>query len=319
MLDTSELFKANFRNMEALKKINILNDLSKVNFGFKENTNGINEAFKKINILNDLSKVNFGFKETLKNFSQMTEIRNQLLLSKYKNFDVFKNNSMMFVLPNLYRKLNTIHKFNLNLLTQNYAKATKPELRVFEQDIISTELALQSPLKQQQIKHDTTDILSLCSETEQCLNNIHPRFALMYRGALDTYLGNNVEKPRYVFTSIKELLIHLLNKIAPNNEVEDWIDSKPGSNDEKISLYYYKGKLTRKTKIRYFFRQEENGFLAKVAANKDSLLESIINKINSLHKLNLDVVENDLKKCILSTKYIIDYICCHYQKYNQTK
>ena len=57
MLDTSELFKANFRNMEALKKINILNDLSKVNFGFKENTNGINEAFKKINILNDLSKV----------------------------------------------------------------------------------------------------------------------------------------------------------------------------------------------------------------------------------------------------------------------
>ena len=64
MLDTSELFKANFRNMESLKKINILNDLSKVNFGFKETTNGINEAFKKINILNDLSKVNFGFKET---------------------------------------------------------------------------------------------------------------------------------------------------------------------------------------------------------------------------------------------------------------
>ena len=59
MLDTSELFKANFRNMESLKKINILNDLSKVNFGFKETTNGINEAFKKINILNDLSKINF--------------------------------------------------------------------------------------------------------------------------------------------------------------------------------------------------------------------------------------------------------------------
>ena len=66
MLDTSELFKANFRNMESLKKINILNDLSKVNFGFKETTNGINEAFKKINILNDLSKVNFGFTESMK-------------------------------------------------------------------------------------------------------------------------------------------------------------------------------------------------------------------------------------------------------------
>ena len=248
----------------------------------------------------------------------MTEIRNQLLLSKYKNFDVFKNNSMMFVLPNLYRKLNTIHKFNLNLLTQNYAKATKPELRVFEQDIISTELALQSPLKQEQkekIENNDENIL-LSDNARKWLNDMSPSLDVMHKGILYNSSSNCPDKTRQVFVSLRTLSQTLLNEIAPLDRVKKWINNK--TNAKKSIFYNSEGKfLERKSQIAFFFRQKEESLLKKFFSTKNIMLESIINQTNSLHKKDLyKVVDEDLKDFIRVFYSYIEYIYLHYKKYN---
>ena len=350
MLDTSELFKANFRNMESLKKINILNDLSKVNFGFKENTNRINESLKKINILNDLSKVNFGIMESFKKmnilndlskvnfvFKENTNRINESLKRIYGYNDLFKVNFGIKETTNgineAFKKINILNdlsKVNFgfketltNFLTQNYAKTTKPEVGIFQQDVISTELALQIPKQEEnkrQIKFEYGHILDLSCNIKQCLENIKPGLVRRYEGALQSFLGTNPDKARHVLTSLRKLSHDLLYEIATYKEVKIWIDSKPDlhkfnllNNKNESFIYDKEGKFLRKTKLAWLFKKEKRGFLSHFSKSKNQMIESTINLTNELHSDLDNISQKDLCSAMLSAKYTIDYICLYYQ------
>lgn len=276
-------------------------------------------------IMNPLKSIHGDFlAEALKIFSQIAETRNQLLLSQYKGFALLKNNLIAFNLPNLYRELNTIHQSNLNLLTQDYTKATEPEVRIFQQDIISTEFALQIPKQEEnkgQIKFEYGNDLDISCNTKKCLGNIKANLVRMYKGALESFLGENPDKARHVFTSLRKLLQDLLDEIAPCKEVKNWIDSKPDvhkfdllNDKHQPFILDEKGKVLRKTKLAFFFRKEKSGLLYHFSRSKNKMIESIINLTNTLHCDLDNIPQKDLHFLMLSAKYGIDYICLYYQE-----
>ena len=71
------------------------------------------------------------------------------------------------------------------------------------------------------------------------LERVGPQFVTMYRGAVAALDSDNPDRSRHVLTSFRELWNHLLRKLAPKEEVTEWIEGN------RIQGYLHDGRPTR--------------------------------------------------------------------------
>ena len=80
------------------------------------------------------------------------------------------------------------------------------------------------------------------------LERVGPQFVTMYRGAVAALDGDNPDRSRHVLTSFRELWNHLLRKLAPKEEVTEWIEANRNQG------YLHDERPTRHAKILYVLR-----------------------------------------------------------------
>ncbi len=83
-------------------------------------------------------------------------------------------------------------------------------------------------------------------ELEARLASLDPSFVGPYRGAHAALLDRRPDWPRHVASSLRELVDHLLRRLAPNAELERFLPD-PGD-------LFQNGEFTRKAQLRYIFR-----------------------------------------------------------------
>jgi hypothetical protein len=77
------------------------------------------------------------------------------------------------------------------------------------------------------------------------LPKVAPGLENMWKGAVETFYGNNSDRIRQFVTSIRELFTHLMHILAPDDEIKKW------SND---AIHYHEGRPTRKARLLYICR-----------------------------------------------------------------
>lgn len=80
---------------------------------------------------------------------------------------------------------------------------------------------------------------------EVFLAQVNPDFVAPWKGAKQSLVSNNADRPRHTITSLRELFTHLLHHLAPDAEVKKW------TNDPK---YFYNNKPTRRARLDYICR-----------------------------------------------------------------
>jgi hypothetical protein len=96
-------------------------------------------------------------------------------------------------------------------------------------------------------------------ELSKHLPKLNNGLLVMWQGAIQTYHSSNPDRIRQFSVSIRELYTHLLQILAPDNEVKNWT-----TNEE----LYHNGRPTRKARLLYVCRNINNHSLEEFV-NKD--------------------------------------------------
>lgn len=139
------------------------------------------------------------------------------------------------------------------------------------------------------------------SATYELLSRIDPKLYNLYRGAIEAFENNSVEKNRHVLSSLRELWNHLIRTIAPDNQVLQWL---PYEGDEFI----VDNKPTRKSRLLYVCREINHKPFDKFIEKDISALTELFRVFNRVHEFTPEFTERQLKILIERTKYFIGYI-----------
>jgi len=71
----------------------------------------------------------------------------------------------------------------------------------------------------------------------------------MWKGAIEAYHSTNSDRVRHFSTSIRELMTHLMQKLAPDDEIKKWT-SDP--------IHFFNGRPTRKARLLFICRNINN-------------------------------------------------------------
>ena len=82
-----------------------------------------------------------------------------------------------------------------------------------------------------------TDIDQETSDCVSLLKYIDDKFVTLYLGARDALNGDNADKARHALTSLREMLSHLLRRLAPDTDVKSWVLEKTKMNNWQIEIY----------------------------------------------------------------------------------
>ncbi len=78
------------------------------------------------------------------------------------------------------------------------------------------------------------------------LSQVDSRLIRLWEGAKQTIKSDNPDKARHFSISIRELLTHVLHKLAPNEEIRRWTSEEE---------YFHEGNPTRKARLMYICRK----------------------------------------------------------------
>lgn len=97
------------------------------------------------------------------------------------------------------------------------------------------------------------------------LHDVDAGLAEIYRGAMSAMLRREPDWVRHVSTSLRELLIHLIDLLAPTPTMDDW---KTRTKEDTAE-----GGWSRKAKLRFIFRAGRQGGTERMV---DNMIESIV-------------------------------------------
>jgi len=139
------------------------------------------------------------------------------------------------------------------------------------------------------------------SDVVSLLRALNPELLELYKGAHDARRRPGHDCPRHVFTSLRELWAHLLRNVAPETEVMTWV-----SPDQSELLH--EGRPTRRAKVLYVCRDLGHSVLSDFADKDTTAFLEYLDLFNSLHKLNLEISEDQLDALLLRTDSWLLYI-----------
>ena len=186
-----------------------------------------------------------------------------------------------FVLPGATREITTTgHALDVLYTVEDETQEEAVELEPY-------------PMVEEEI--EDSDLIAL-------LDRVNPQFVTMYRGAVSALDGNNPDRSRHVLTSFRELWNHLLRKLAPNEEVKEWIE-KHG-----IQGYLHDEQPTRHAKIRYLLRDLGDEPLRDFVEADTRAIMKLYTLYGRLHGLDTGVTDGQLRTITFRTESYLSYI-----------
>lgn len=124
----------------------------------------------------------------------------------------------------------------------------------------------------------------------------------MWRGAVESILGDNPDRIRHFTVSIRELFTQLLHTFAPDKKINEWTTN---------STYYHNGNPTRRARLKYICRNVSSKPLNQYI-NKDidatltfmDLFQKGIHSINN--KLSDDQIKALKSKAETTIKFLLE-------------
>lgn len=143
---------------------------------------------------------------------------------------------------------------------------------------------------------ESTDLLSL-------LERVEPSLATMYIGVLEALRGDNPDRARHVLTSLRELHSQLLRKLAPIEEILEWIP-KQGS----PCFLDSQERPTRYAKLQYILRDFSHKPLNVFVEKGARTFLDLLDVCNRLHKQDPGMTDNELRALTISAESNLIFI-----------
>ena len=123
----------------------------------------------------------------------------------------------------------------------------------------------------------------------------------MYEGARDAVHGDNPDRGRHLLVSLRELLSHLLRKIAPDERVLTWI---PKDSDN----WLHKGRPTRKARLHYLCREIKYGPMDDFVVSDTKATIKFVEVFNRIHQPEVELSDKQLHALLHRTESFVTFI-----------
>ncbi len=140
------------------------------------------------------------------------------------------------------------------------------------------------------------------SDLVDLLKRVDPDLSIMFMGAVSALNGHNQDRSRHVLVSLRELRNQLLRRLAPKEELAQWIIGQANQS------YIYEGKPTRRAKIMYALREVDNeplrGF---IEADVDAAIK-LFKLYDRLHEKKVGVTDDQLRAIFIRSRSLWEYL-----------
>ncbi|TIH19253.1 hypothetical protein D0S45_03475 [Marinifilum sp. JC120] len=135
------------------------------------------------------------------------------------------------------------------------------------------------------------------------LKKINPELTQLYLGSAQSIAGNNVDRTRHTFSSIRTMWEEILSHLAPESDVLVWLENTKRSSYQYIYEKYkkHKGKVvavnmpTRLGRLLYAFRNQLSDSFFKIISKQVEAIKNYIEELNLVHKSFLNFTRKKLK------------------------
>lgn len=128
------------------------------------------------------------------------------------------------------------------------------------------------------------------SEGLKLLARAAPDLHKAYLGAKYVLASASPDKARQVFTSLREVWNHLLRRLAPNEQVHQWIQTTTLRKDGLL----HEGNPTRRARGLFICRELECSPLSEFVQADIAGLTKLIDLLNRLHEADLQLTDSQL-------------------------
>lgn len=136
---------------------------------------------------------------------------------------------------------------------------------------------------------------------ESLLASIDPELVRPYRGAKEALAGSGIDRERHFLSSLRELLTHVLHKLAPDNEIKQRVSiEKPD--------HMQNGKPTRKARLLYMCRGINYEPLDDFVNADTNSIANLIDVLHRVHDLRPRLTDEQLKAIFLRTDSWLYYV-----------
>lgn len=186
------------------------------------------------------------------------------------------------------------------------------ELRVFAIPAVSRELLVanyvvesvslqEDSAEDEEERRHLDEVETDVESVSELLELVDPDLVNPYQGIKDALKGDGADKTRHVLTSGRELWLHLLRRLAPDNEVTQWAKGRDGD-------LIHNGKPTRRARVLYICRRiDDKPLTGFVQADARAFTEHV-NLFNRLHELRSGFSDRQLRATVLRTDSWLDFI-----------
>jgi hypothetical protein len=144
-------------------------------------------------------------------------------------------------------------------------------------------------------------LLSEAGELPARLRAIHPKLVEKYLGALAAFERKEDDYVAQVSVSLRELFVHLLETIAPEQDIAAW--------DARVLPE--KGKVTYNAQLKYIYRRQATGGYARMTGNEIDLVQQNLKVLNEgVHKLDPKFEYEHVRSLIRRCEYCLVSVLC---------
>ena len=186
-----------------------------------------------------------------------------------------------------------------NLFTASALIVEQPVTELYLAGSLARLIAMPEEAIVETQTEERKEITSRASLKEK-IRTLGEPFIEAYDGAIEAFMGGNVDKQRHVCTSLRELITHVIHKLAPDDNVSRW------STDLK---YFQKGKPTRLARLLYICRNIDVGsFSGFVKSDVESTLKFINLLQEGTHSLSSPFGEAQLGALVSRAESLVSFL-----------
>ncbi len=145
--------------------------------------------------------------------------------------------------------ISTVAEKPAYLRTFNYAIIEHPQIQYLNSAALLDTLAVDRAERRTSAEEQelTAEIdIDVLERLPDLLSTINPGFADMWRGAVDAFNSNNIDRIRHVMVSMRELFTQVIHTLAPDEAIREWSTSPTD---------FAGGRPTRAARLRFICRK----------------------------------------------------------------
>ena len=125
---------------------------------------------------------------------------------------------------------------------------------------------------------------------EKLLWEINPNLVNLLQGARQALNTDNPDRARHVTVSLRELVREVLDRVAPDDKIQDWTDDP---------CHYHKGRPKRQARLWYINREISSGPLSKCVSADETAFLVWFQKLNAgTHAIRSRLTDRELQSLV---------------------